>query len=117
MSLSKMKIYHWSDRDIEVVRPQYPKHHYTKRYSVPLAYFYKKKGYKEYLISGTKLYEGEISREKLYDFRKFKPSFSSASEISFFLKKLKKEGYKGAIYDSGFITIILFSPIKVKRIK
>jgi len=107
-----MKIYHFTNKKIWVIRPRLPEHSYTKSYGMPLSYWFSKpKNFEPYTISGKYLYWGEIPKDQLYNLSKnhLRLPVNSPAAIATSLRFLKNAGYLGVyVRLSGYELVTLF---------
>lgn len=105
-----MYAYHYSDKLFKILKPQKPKHSYTKSYAIPILYLYKNRKDREFYIPNSYLYVCKIKKSELFDLKKFKGIVVNIDE---FLIDLKKKGWKGIIDDNKIYYFYPLTPIKI----
>jgi hypothetical protein len=110
-----MIAYHFSDKLFDTLKPQFPQHSYTTKYSIPISYLYIYKKGKEYFVPDKYLYVFNIPKKYLISINKIKKwNFSIVED---YIEKAIELGYKGII-DRESNRIYYFFPLKpIKIIK
>jgi hypothetical protein len=117
-----MKIFHFSDIDLQIIKPSYfGKNSYTandkQASNVKRSFFYTVKNPLEYLFHSSSFrYTVDIPESLIYnldiDEANIKEKFNF--DIEKILKWVKAR-YQGAIYTTSFKTVILFYAVEVSR--
>lgn len=128
MKKNKITLYHYSNRDIKSINPEFFGHNnYTfndlKVCNIKRTFFYTNKKSPEYILKNANyIYTVIIDKKNLYDLRTDKKNLKVKynGDIISLLSYCKKY-YTGIVYNVGFDIVSLFYSIKayrkVKRVK
>ena len=123
MTKNTVTLYHYSNRDIKVIKPLYfGDNLYTfndvKVSKIKRSFFYLENKPIEYIFKNAKyLYKVIIDKKSLYDLRNDKDNLKVKynGDIKGLLSYCKRY-YKGIIYNVGFDIASLFYSIKAKKL-
>jgi len=116
---NKIKLYHYSDKDIkDKIKVEYYGHNYftanDKNITDIKRAFYYTEARPEALLRGSKfLYITEIDQSKIYDLRNDKAGYIKRFDnITDILSYIISIGYIGVIYNIGYDIVNLFYDVK-----
>lgn len=123
MNKNKIKLYHYSNSNFDIVKPCFfGKNNFTyndvKTCKLARSFFYLSDTPLEYCFKNSKyLYVIEINKNNLYDLRtdKLNLKVKYNKDITGLLNYCK-DNYKGIIYNVGFDIVCLFYSVRVKPV-